>query len=105
MKYLTTYKLFESSYFSNLIEDVRDMTLELSDMDFDINIKEVNYTPPMFSDSIKSLKVQISKDRIFNWNEIEETVGRIEDYCFRKDVGYGIDIEIIDNDVESLDDN
>ncbi len=102
MKYLTKYKLFESSSFSNLIEDVRDMTLELSDSGFDINIKEVNYTPPMFTDSIKALDVQISTE-FFTYNDIKETVERIEEYCFRKDAGYGIDVEISGGDWMELD--
>ena len=105
MRYLNTYKLFESSNFSGLIDDIKDMTFELSDNGFDIRITDgVNYTPSLCSGSIKSLDIRISNDSIFNWNDIKETVERIEDYCWRKDSGYGMDVEVIaDDDWMSLD--
>jgi len=103
MKYLKKYKLFESSYFSSLIDDVRDMTFDLSDNGFEVKISEVNYNPPLYSGSIKALYIRISSD-FFTWKDIKETVERIEDYCWRKDVGYGMDVEVVgDDDWMSLD--
>ena len=57
MKYLKKYKLFESedsTRFSNLKRELEDIVLELSDDGFGVDIDETNYTPPMFSDSIRS---------------------------------------------------
>jgi hypothetical protein len=109
MKHLKKYKLFEaesSPRFSNLKRELEDIVLELSDDGFGIDIDETNYTPPMFSDSIRSVCVGIYRknDEIWRWDDIKDAVKRIEDYVWRADEGYGVDVEVTkEQDWMSLD--
>ena len=109
MKYLKKYKLFESedsTRFSNLKRELEDIVLELSDDGFGVVIDETNYTPPMFSDSIRSVCVGIYRknDEIWRWDDIKDAVKRIEDYVWRADEGYGVDVEVTkEQDWMSLD--
>ena len=98
MRYLKSYKIFESYFNSSFIEDIKDMTLELSDEDFEVFVHEVDYTPPYKSDSIKSIAVDIKPSIMFRWSDIKDAVERIEEYCWRKDEGYEIDVEIVSED-------
>lgn len=106
MRHLKTYKIFELTSFdnqrpsdqNNLEDDVRDILMDFTDEnDVEIEIKEVNYTPPMMEDSLKSLCVDIinKSPNTFIWgNDLKENLIRLEEYCFRKDGGYSIDIEV-----------
>ena len=98
MRYLKSYKIFESYFNSSFIEDIKDMTLELSDEDFEVFVHEVDYTPPYKSGSIKAIAVDIKPSIMFRWSDIKDVVERIEEYCWRKDEGYEIDIEIVSED-------
>lgn len=93
MKYLKSYKTFESHFKSEFLEDIKDITLELSDDDFEVLVHEVNYAPAYKLGSIKAIAIDLKKNEIFKWQDIKEVIERIEDYCWRKDEGYEIVIE------------
>lgn len=113
MKHLKKYKLFEANFsgdetprFSKLKRELEDITLELSDDGFVIDIDESDYTPPMFSDSLRSVVVGIHRknDEIWRWDDIKDVVKRIEEYVWRADEGYGVDVEVTkEQDWMSLD--
>lgn len=98
MRYLKSYKIFESYFNSSFIEDIKDMTLELSDEDFEVFVHEVDYTSPYKSDSIKAIAVDIKPSVMFRWSDIKDVIERIEEYCWRKDEGYDIDVEVVSED-------
>jgi hypothetical protein len=98
MRYIKKYKIFEfnDSKFSNeMIEDIKDMCLELNDNNIKTNIKIVNYHPPLFSKSIKSISVELESDIPYTYDDIKDFLDRLEDYCFRKHTGYNIDLEVM----------
>lgn len=102
MRYLKTYESFDDNRPSNqtkLIDDVEDIFLDLSDNGFEVDLSIMNYTPPMLDDSLKSLVVDLVplQMEFFRWSDIKDTIERLEEYCFRKDEGYGIDVEVDDD--------
>ena len=107
MRYLKTYESFDDNRPSNqtkLIDDVEDIFLDLSDNGFEVDLSIMNYTPPMLDDSLKSLVVDLVplQMEFFRWSDIKDVIDRLEEYCFRKDQGYGIDVEV-DGDYMHID--
>ena len=98
MRYLKTYKLFESYFKSDFIDDIKDLTLDLSDEGFEVYVHEVDYTPTDKSGSIKAIAVDLKPSNMFSWSDIKDSVERIEEYCWRKDEGYEIDVEVVSDD-------
>ena len=97
MKYLKTYKLFENLS-PNLIQDIKDIFLELEDSKFRIQYDEISkvmndsdvydvYHPLESSEKFYSQLMSIVIDRydgltrrLFNLNEIIGVLERLEDY-------------------------
>lgn len=113
MKHLNSFKLFESedsSFPSSFIDEVKDISLEFTDIDLEVNYNFVDYykTDSLGRPSSKFIRafaidIKDSSSRFFRWNEIKETVLRIEDISNR--LGFKIDIEIpTDDDYLQLED-
>jgi len=100
VRYLKTYESFDDNRPSdqnNLEDEVNDILLELTDDGFVVDTFNMNYTPPMLDYSLKSLVVEIStpgQEELFRWTHIKDVIERLEEYCFRKDEGYSIDISV-----------
>jgi hypothetical protein len=95
VRYIKTYKLFESYFQNDFINDIKDITLDLSDEGFEVYVHEVDYTPTDKSGSIKAIAVDLKPSNMFRWSDIKDSVERIEEYCWRKDEGYEIDVEVV----------
>lgn len=106
MKHLNSFKLFESkdsSFPSSFIDEIKDISLEFSDIDLEVNCNFVEYykTDSLGRPSSKFIRafaidLKGLSNRFFRWNEIEETVLRIEDISSR--LGFKIDIEVPSDD-------
>jgi hypothetical protein len=102
MKYLKSYKLFESlaSDYRNAQEikaDVEDILLELTDYQIEYNVKSVKY----YKDGINgedclSVYIKDNQDRFFRLEDIMDVLLRIKDYL--KDSEYSIDLGILNSD-------
>lgn len=106
LKNLISFKLFESKdndFPSSFVDDVKDVSLELTDIDLEVEYNFVDYYK---TDSlgrpcgifIKSFAIDIKdvSSRFFRWSEIKETVLRIQDISSR--LGFKIDIEVPSDD-------
>jgi hypothetical protein len=106
LKNLISFKLFESKdndFPSSFIDDVKDVSLELIDIDLEVDYNFVDYykTDSLGRPSgkfIKSFAIDIKdvSSRFFRWSEIKETVLRIQDISSR--LGFKIDIEVPSDD-------
>lgn len=102
MRYLKSYKLFESlaSDYRDAQEikaDIEDILLELTDYQIKYNVKSVKY----YKDGIKGedcLRVYIkdSQNRFFRLEDIMDVLLRIKDYL--KESDYSIDLGIPNSD-------
>jgi hypothetical protein len=113
LKHLNSFKLFESKdsiFPSSFIDEVKDISLEFTDIDLEVNYNFVDYykTDSLGRPSSKFIRafaidIKDSSSRFFRWNEIKETVLRVEDISNR--LGFKIDIEIpTDDDYLQLED-
>jgi hypothetical protein len=96
MRYLKSYKLFESIS-SELVADIEDILLELTDYQIEYSVTELKY----YKDGIKSedcLRVYIkdNQDRFFRLEDIMDVLLRIKDYL--KESDYSIDLGIPNSD-------
>jgi len=96
MRYLKSYKLFESVS-ADIKADIEDMLLELTDYQIDYSVTELKY----YKDGIKGedcLRVYIkdNQDRFFRLEDIMDVLLRIKDYL--KESDYSIDIGIPNSD-------
>ena len=96
MRYLKSYKLFESVS-TDIKADIEDMLLELTDYQIEYSVTELKY----YKDGIKGedcLRVYIkdNQDRFFRLEDIMDVLLRIKDYL--KDSDYSIDIGIPNSD-------
>jgi len=96
MKYLKSYKLFES-IFTDIKSDIEDMLLELTDYQIEYDVTELKY----YKDGINGedcLRVYIkdNQDRLFRLEDIMDVLLRIKDYL--KDSDYSIDLGIPNSD-------
>jgi hypothetical protein len=104
MRYLKTYSIFESSLSSgkfseDMINDIKDILLELSDEDIDVsNIKEINYNPPLVDGKIEALNIDIHSNSFFTWDDIKDAILRLEEYLWRFGSGYRFDVEVTRDD-------
>jgi hypothetical protein len=104
MRYLKTYNIFESSLSSgkfseDMINDIKDILLELSDEDIDVsNIKEINYNPPLVDGKIEALNIDIHSNSFFTWDDIKDAILRLEEYLWRFGSGYRFDVEVTRDD-------
>jgi hypothetical protein len=96
MRYLKSYKLFESVS-ADIKADIEDMLLELTDYQIEYSVTELKY----YKDGIKSedcLRVYIkdNQDRFFRLEDIMDVLLRIKDYL--KESDYSIDLGIPNSD-------
>ena len=96
MRYLKSYKLFESVS-ADIKADIEDMLLELTDYQIEYSVTELKY----YKDGIKGedcLRVYIkdNQDRFFRLEDIMDVLLRIKDYL--KDSDYSIDLGIPNSD-------
>ena len=96
MKYLKSYKLFESIS-ADIKSDIEDMLLELTDYQIEYNVKAVKY----YKDGINgedclSVYIKDNQDRFFSLEDIMDVLLRIKDYL--KDSDYSIDLGILNSD-------
>jgi len=103
MRYLKTYNIFESSssgkFSEDMVNDIKDILLELSDEDIDIsNIKEINYNPPLVDGKIEALNIDIHSNSFFTWDDIKDAILRLEEYLWRFGSGYRFDVEVTRDD-------
>jgi hypothetical protein len=96
MRYLKSYKLFESIS-SELVADIEDILLELTDYNIEYCTSYLKY----YKDGIKGedcLRVYIkdNQDRFFRLEDIMDVLLRIKDYL--KESDYSIDIGIPNSD-------
>ena len=107
MRYLQTYKLFESSW--DLREDdlkiLKDFFLELEDQDFRVSFYKTSDTEN--SDFAKKyISISISKDILygdteqFKWEDIEDTFLTAKEYI--DDNGYSFESGMLVYDDESI---
>jgi hypothetical protein len=106
LKNLISFKLFESKdndFPSSFIDDVKDVSLELTDIDLEVEYNFVDYykTDSLGRPSSKFIKsfiidIKDVSSRFFRWSEIKETVLRIQDISSR--LGFKIDIEVPSDD-------
>jgi hypothetical protein len=106
LKNLISFKLFESkdiNFPSSFVDDIKDISLEFSDNDFNVDYNFVDYykTDSLGRPSgkfIKSFAIDIKdlSNRFFRWDDIKETVLRIDEIS--KELGFKIDIEVPSDD-------
>jgi len=106
LKNLISFKLFESkdsNFPSSFIDDVKDISLEFSDNDFNVDYNFVDYYKKdslghISSKFIKAFAIDIKdlSNRFFRWDDIKETVLRIDEIS--KELGFKIDIEVPSDD-------
>lgn len=96
MRYLKSYKLFESMS-SELVADIEDILLELTDYNIEYCTSHLKY----YKDGIKGedcLRVYIkdNQNRFFGLEDIMDVLLRIKDYL--KESDYSIDLGIPNSD-------
>ena len=96
MRYLKSYKLFESVS-ADIKADIEDMLLELTDYQIEYSVTELKY----YKDGIKGedcLRVYIkdNQNRFFGLEDIMDVLLRIKDYL--KESDYSIDLGIPNSD-------
>ena len=96
MRYLKSYKLFESVS-TDIKADIEDMLLELTDYQIEYSVTELKY----YKDGIKGedcLRVYIkdNQNRFFGLEDIMDVLLRIKDYL--KESDYSIDLGIPNSD-------
>ena len=96
MRYLKSYKLFESVS-ADIKADIEDMLLELTDYHIEYSVTELKY----YKDGIKGedcLRVYIkdNQNRFFGLEDIMDVLLRIKDYL--KESDYSIDLGIPNSD-------
>ena len=96
MKYL---KLFEN-FSDDMIRDIKEIFLELSDFGYEIIVRRVTYMREDKKDT-EAIAVDISKNyTVFKYEDIEDTILVLKSYVSE----YKIDVEIVSiNEFISLD--
>jgi len=96
MRYLKTYKIFESIS-SDIKVDIEDILLELDLCDIEYTTSNINYYKNGI-DPTDCLRVYIkdNQDRFFRLEDIMDVLLRVKDYL--KDSDYSIDIGIPNSD-------
>ena len=94
MKYLTKYKQFESTDWdleNKFVHDLEDITLELKDEGFLVDVRLNKSTSIYVYGHVKPLEyeIRISKPGLMTdlieWSEIKDTVIRLTEYCYEND--------------------
>lgn len=88
MRYLKTYKLFESSDYktienSDITEDIKDILLDAHDLGYTVEIKPTTYFKTSLMDKVNFHEISIrfyKKGRVFNTNDLKETDQRLLNY-------------------------
>lgn len=106
MKYLNTYKLFESEFtklFTDIKLDCEEILLELKDIGFDVRVRiEPAHWNKILIDSVV---VEINNAKKFEKKDVEEYVYRLKDYLktynltpmkyeILKQFGFGNDVPV-----------
>lgn len=96
MKYLKTYKLFESID-ANIKSDIEDIALELADCEIYYEISDRKYWKNSITPE-ESLIIYLkdNQNRFFTIKDIEDVLLRMKDYL--KTTDYSIDLSIPDSD-------
>ena len=79
MKYLKKYKLFESSFNEDIIDELNDILLELSDLGYFVDLREIKGTGVLNPDKIKVFIGGIA-DSNFAYDDVKEVFERMTDY-------------------------
>lgn len=94
MKYLTKYKQFESTDWdleNKFVSDLEDITLELKDEGFLVDVRLNKSTSIYVYGHVKPLEyeIRISKPGLMTdlieWSEIKDAVIRLTEYCYEND--------------------
>ena len=96
MRYLKSYKLFESMS-SELVADIEDILLELTDYNIEYSTSHLKY----YKDGIKGedcfrVYIKDNQNRFFGLEDIMDVLLRIKDYL--KESDYSIDLGIPNSD-------
>lgn len=99
MKYLKSYKIFESSN-EDIIEDIRDLLVDLEDQYFSVSVfkRRVDYSTTnedVFISIYKEKKSDFDSLDIFKYSDIEFYVERLINYMY--DYGYVLRGDLEDN--------
>ena len=98
MKWIKSYKIFESSDRDRFIDDIADICFDLEDSGFDVDIRKVNYYPTWGETLVSSkegkeaiaINLVDSYKRFFRLEDINPTLERIIQYF----ISQGEEIEI-----------
>lgn len=81
MKYLTTYKLFESDSPQSVIDDVRDILNDVSDEGYNVEIRlENEYINDSYSPMLLNIEIFSNGYDYINLPAISDTIVRLYDY-------------------------
>lgn len=102
MKWIKSYKIFESSDRDRFIDDIADICFDLEDSGFDVDIRKVNYYPTWGENLIDSkegkeaiaIKLVDSHKRFFRLEDINPTLERIIQYFISLDEEIEIHLSI-----------
>ena len=84
MKYLKKYKLFESYFNEDIIAELNDILLELSDLGYFVDLREIKGTNHLNPDKIRVFIGGIAKSN-FTYDEVKEVFERMTDYMESED--------------------
>lgn len=100
MKYLNTYKLFESTTAGDVKLDCEEILLELTDIGFEVNIAINTWEKEFFNPNIYTIdwvNVILKNDKEFSIKDVKEYISRLTRYLknfeLKKDVSNSYLIE------------
>ena len=79
MKYLKKYKLFESYFNEDIIAELNDILLELTDLGYFVDLRETKGTNHLNPDKIRVFIGGIAKSN-FAYDDVKEVFERMTDY-------------------------
>ena len=91
MKYLKTYELFEKNLLSSLKDEIKDILLEVEDMDYQVEYKyEIDKWNPY-----PSIRINPKSDEFISkvyLPDIEDVIDRLKEVC--KQRGYHVNMSV-----------
>ena len=91
MKHLTNYKLLESESNSEIISDIKDMLLDLTDELFNVDCE-------MFNDN--GIEIRVGRNAEFKWEDISDVMTRLNNYLIS--TGSEATINYVDDRLETV---